>query len=101
MSSEVTIRFMRFRGRRVALAANGSGPPLVAPAWWVSHLEHDWRDEAFRSFWEAVGAGHTLVRYDHPGVGTSDREIHDADLTLEAEVGLLCAVLDELSLERI
>ncbi len=101
MMSEVKIRFLRFRGGRVAFAVNGVGPPLVAPAWWVSHLELDWRDEAFRSFWESVGAGRTLVRYDHPGVGMSDREVRDADLTLEVEVALLGAVLDELSLERV
>jgi len=101
MTSEVQIRFVRFHGRHVACAVGGVGPPLVAPAWWVSHLELDWRDEAFRSFWESVSTGHTLVRYDHPGVGISDREIHDADLTLEAEVTLLGAVLDELSLERV
>ena len=101
MTSDVQIRFLRFRGRHVACAVNGAGPPLVAPAWWVSHLELDWRDAAFRSFWESVSAGHTLVRYDHPGVGISDREIHDADLTLEAEVALLVPCLDELSLERV
>ncbi|MGZ4332134.1 MAG: alpha/beta fold hydrolase [Solirubrobacteraceae bacterium] len=101
MTSEVKIRFLRFRGGRIAFAVNGAGPPLVAPAWWVSHLELDWRDEAFRSFWESVGADRTLVRYDHPGVGMSDREVRDADLTLEVEVALLGAVLDELSLERV
>jgi DNA-binding CsgD family transcriptional regulator len=89
MTSEVKIRFLRFRGRRVAIAVNGVGSPVVAPAWWVSHLELDWRDDAFRSFWSSVGAGHMLVRYDHPGVGISDREMRDADLTLEAEVALL------------
>ena len=25
----------------------GTGPLLVAPAWWVSHLELDWSDVAF------------------------------------------------------
>jgi len=100
-ASEVTIRFLRFRGSRVAFAVSGVGPPLVAPAWWVSHLGLDWRDEAFRSFWESVGAGHTLVRYDHPGVGMSDREIRDEDLTLAVQVALLGAVLDELSLARV
>ena len=39
---EVEIRFLRFAGRRVAYAVTGEGPPLVAPAWWVSHLELDW-----------------------------------------------------------
>jgi len=36
------IRFLRFGGRRVAFAVSREGPPLVAPAWWVSHLDLDW-----------------------------------------------------------
>ncbi len=93
---------MRFRGLRIAYAVSGAGAPLVVPAWWVSHLELNWRDQAFRSFWESVGEGHVLVRYDAPGVGMSDRE--DGQLrerTLETEVALLGAVLDELGLERV
>jgi hypothetical protein len=49
------IRFLNFDRRRVAYAVIGDGPPLVAPAWWVSHLELDWRDRSFASFWESVG----------------------------------------------
>ena len=93
---------MRFRGLRIAYAVSGAGAPLVVPAWWVSHLELNWRDQAFRSFWESVGEGHVLVRYDAPGVGMSDRE--DGQLrerTLETEVALLGAVLDKLGLERV
>ncbi len=95
------IRFLQFDGSRVALAVSGTGPPLVAAAWWVSHLELDWDDEAYRSFWGSVGAGHTLVRYDHPGTGMSDREIDASTLTLDDEVALLGAVVDELGLERV
>lgn len=89
---------MRFAGRRVAYAVTGSGPPLVAPAWWVSHLELDWKERTFREFWESLVAGHTLVRYDRLGVGLSDRNVRDDDLTVDGEVALLCAVLDELAL---
>ena len=95
------IRFLRFAGRRVAYAVTGSGPPLVAPAWWVSHLELDWDDDAFRGFWDSVSSGYTLVRYDRPGVGMSDREIADDDLTLDTDVALLRSVIDELALERV
>ena len=95
------IRFLQVDGSRVALAVSGTGPPLVASAWWVSHLELDWRDEAFRSFWGSVGAGHALVRYDHPGTGMSDREVDASALTLDDEVALLGAVLDELALQRV
>jgi pimeloyl-ACP methyl ester carboxylesterase len=95
------IRFLQFAGRRVAYAVTGSGPPLVAPAWWISHLELDWKDDSFRMLWESVSAGHSLVRYDRPGVGMSDRDLHDDDLALDAEVALLRAVLDELALAKV
>jgi pimeloyl-ACP methyl ester carboxylesterase/DNA-binding CsgD family transcriptional regulator len=94
------IRFVQCDGSRVAVGVSGAGPPLVATAWWVSHLELDWRDEAFRSFWEAVGDGHRLVRYDHPGVGMSDRDTDPASFTLDHEVALLTAVMDGLGIER-
>jgi pimeloyl-ACP methyl ester carboxylesterase/DNA-binding CsgD family transcriptional regulator len=79
----------------------GDGPPLVTPAWWVSHVELDQEDQAFRGFWETLGAGYTVVRYDRPGVGMSDRDLREADLALDSEVGLLRAVLDELDLDQV
>ena len=98
MTNGAEIRFLRFVGRRVAYAVNGDGPPLVAPAWWVSHLELDWGDQAFRGLWESVGEGYALVRYDRLGVGMSDRDVRGEELTLDGEVALLGAVLDELCL---
>lgn len=95
------IRFLQFAGRRVAYAVTGDGPPLVVPAWWVSHLELDWGDRAFRELWESVGEGRALVRYDRRGVGMSDRDLREEELTLEGDVALLHAVLDELALERV
>ena len=101
MTQGAAIRFLRFAGRRVAYAVTGDGPPLVAPAWWVSHLELDWGDQTFRRLWESVGEGYTVVRYDRLGVGMSDREVRVEDLTLDSEVALLRAVLDELALEKV
>ena len=77
------------RRRRVAYELSGAGPPLVAPAWWVSHLELDRREERVARFWDALTAGFTLVRYDQLGVGLSDRLVRDGDLTLERGVALL------------
>jgi pimeloyl-ACP methyl ester carboxylesterase/DNA-binding CsgD family transcriptional regulator len=93
------IRFLQFAGRRVAYAVTGTGPPLVAPAWWVSHVELDWSDESFRNLWDSVGEGYSVVRYDRLGVGLSDREVREEDLTLDSDVALLHAVLDELAIE--
>ncbi len=101
MTHGTEIRFFPHSGRRVAYSVTGDGPPLVAPAWWVSHLELDWENTAFRRLWESVGEGHALVRYDRLGVGLSDREVHQDELSLDAEVSLLRAVLDELGLENV
>jgi pimeloyl-ACP methyl ester carboxylesterase len=95
------IRFLQFAGRRVAYAVTGDGPPIVSPAWWVSHVELDWSDAALRGFWESVGDGYTLVRYDRLGVGLSDRDVREEDLTLDGDVVLLRAVVDELSMDRV
>jgi pimeloyl-ACP methyl ester carboxylesterase/DNA-binding CsgD family transcriptional regulator len=94
------IRFLRSGERRIAYAIHGEGPPLVAPAWWISHLELNWQARSFRSYWESVAAGHALVLYDGPGVGMSDREVTPEELTLEHQVGLLSRLLDELGAER-
>lgn len=100
MGATSEIRFLSLGPRRLAYERRGDGPPLVAPAWWTSHLELDWESEAFRGFWERVAEEHTLIRYDRLGVGMSDRVVHDSDLTLEAEVATLEALVDELGFER-
>ena len=101
MVTGTNIRFFPFEDRRIAYAVSGDGPPLVASAWWLSHLELDWQDEAFRRFWEALAEGYTVVRYDRLGVGMSDREGLDGQLTADGEVALLGRVLDELELDRV
>ena len=97
MLEKSEIRFLPLGARRVAYEMRGDGPPLVAPAWWVSHLELDWQSAGFRRFWEGVADGYTLIRYDRLGVGMSDRTLQDSDLTIDEEVATLRALLDELS----
>ena len=95
------IRFLPLGARRMAYEVRGDGPPLVAPAWWVSHLELDWQNPGVSRFWDGVAHGHTLIRYDRLGVGMSDRTVQDGDLTLDGEVATLRALLDELGLDRV
>jgi pimeloyl-ACP methyl ester carboxylesterase len=97
----VEIRFLPFDGRRVAYEVSGAGPPLVAPAWWVSHLELDRREERVARFWDALTHDFTLVRYDQLGVGLSDRAVRDGDFTLQHGVALLEALIDQLALGRV
>lgn len=101
MFDQSEIRFLRSGARSMAYEVRGDGPPLVAPAWWVSHLELDWQSPGVRRFWNGVARGHTLIRYDRLGVGMSDRTVHDSDLTLDGEVATLRALLDELEIDRV
>lgn len=90
------IRFCHLAGgMRVAYSLHGSGPPLVCPAWWVSHMERDWKHPAFRDFFGQLAQHRTVVRYDRLGVGLSSRERHD--FTQEAEVEVLAAIVDGLA----
>jgi pimeloyl-ACP methyl ester carboxylesterase/DNA-binding CsgD family transcriptional regulator len=90
---EPEIRFTEERGRRIAWARSGEGPPLVFCGWWMSHLELNWREPRFRAFVEALGRHRTVVRYDAPGTGVSaDGTARDA--TVEGEAAALAAVVE-------
>jgi pimeloyl-ACP methyl ester carboxylesterase/DNA-binding CsgD family transcriptional regulator len=95
------IRFLTVDGRRLAYEVAGEGSLLLCPAWWVSHLELDRGNEGFARFWEAIGDGYSVVRYDRLGVGVSERELREQDLSVDGEVSLIGALLDELGAERI
>lgn len=89
---------LREGGRRLAYTVHGSGPVLVCPAWWVSHLESDWKRPGFRDLFGGLASHLTVVRYDRPGSGLSDRERERVDLA--GEVATLSALVDHLQLER-
>ena len=86
-------------GVRIAYTTLGSGPPLVLPPGWISHLEEDWADPRRRAFYEALARGRTLVLYDKHGTGMSDRG--RTDFSLEAELRDLGTVIDRLGSDRV
>jgi predicted ATPase/DNA-binding SARP family transcriptional activator/pimeloyl-ACP methyl ester carboxylesterase len=92
------IRYVRSADRAVAWTATGSGPPLVFGGWWLSHLELDWRDPAFRAFVERLAQQHTVVRYDRPGTGLADHAAPPST-GLEEEVAVLGDVVDAVVAE--
>ena len=94
------IRFFRdSSGRRIAYAVEGAGKPLICPAWWVSHVEEDRQHPPFGRFFEALAAEHTVVRYDRPGVGLSDRA--PSNTHLEGEAQVLEELVAELGFEEV
>lgn len=60
---------------KLAYAVHGAGPPIVRVATWMTHLEFDWESPVRRHWLDALGDGHTLVRYDERGCGLSDRDV--------------------------
>jgi pimeloyl-ACP methyl ester carboxylesterase/DNA-binding winged helix-turn-helix (wHTH) protein len=85
-------------GVRIAYATSGSGPPLVKPANWLTHLEFDWESPVWSPWLRELSRGHTLIRYDERGSGLSDRDV--AELSFDAWVRDLETIADELALER-
>jgi pimeloyl-ACP methyl ester carboxylesterase/DNA-binding CsgD family transcriptional regulator len=90
---EQDIRFCTAGRSRVAYATVGTGPPLLLPALWVSHLELEWGFPAYRAFIAALARHRTVIRYDRLGTGLSDREPIP---TLADELDTMAAVLDAL-----
>lgn len=76
---------------KLAYAVSGDGPPLIMPATWLSHLEHQWKSLAWRHWLETLSQKYTLVRYDSRGCGLSDR---DAELSFDGWIKDVEAVAD-------
>lgn len=82
-----TVRYLTdANGSSVAYATFGSGPLIVCPCWWVSHVENDWDSAPFRRFFSTLGRVFRVTLYDRPGVGLSDRDAPPRTLDLEVEL---------------
>jgi len=96
---EQKIRFcITADGLRLAYSIIGQGPALVVPAPMVSHQELVWQEPGYRRFWERLANHHTLVCYDRPGTGLSDR--NRTEFSLDSELCDLEIVVDHLKLKR-
>src|SRR5262245_17684399 len=97
---EQVVRHAAIGGTSVAWSAVGSGPVLVIGGWWSSHLELDWADDAFRRYVARLAEHRTVVRYDRPGTGASDRR-GTVPVTLEDEYAVLRSLIDEVGSPRV
>jgi pimeloyl-ACP methyl ester carboxylesterase/DNA-binding CsgD family transcriptional regulator len=95
------IRFCSVDGRRVAYATVGSGPLLVLPALWASHLELEWEFDEFRRFIAALARHRTVVRYDRLGTGLSDRNAPPPERSVETELQTLEEIVRALGAEHL
>jgi pimeloyl-ACP methyl ester carboxylesterase/DNA-binding winged helix-turn-helix (wHTH) protein len=96
---EQRIRFCTVKdGVRIAYATSGTGPPLVKPVNWLTHLEYDWESPVWRHWLHELSRDHTLLRFDQRGSGLSDRTVND--VTFESWVSDLETVVDSMGWER-
>jgi len=96
---EQAVRFTDIGDKRLAYATVGSGKPMLLSAGWVGNLAVEWEDPSRRAFLEALGATHTVIRYDRFGSGQSDRVTDSRQATVEREVEVLEALAEHLELE--
>jgi pimeloyl-ACP methyl ester carboxylesterase/DNA-binding CsgD family transcriptional regulator len=92
------IRYCSTPGGRVAYSTSGAGPPLLLDSGWVSHLRGQLELFAFGSFVERLAERFTVIRYDKPGCGLSDRD--GMDLSFDGQVAAALAVADAVGAGR-
>jgi len=92
------IKYCATPAGRIAYSAAGSGPPLLCDVGWVSHVHRQLELFSFGSFISGLAERFTVIRYDKPGCGLSDREA--ADLSFDAQVAVALAVADAAGADR-
>src|ERR1700733_2326156 len=92
------VRYCSTPAGRVAYSTVGAGPPLLCETGWVSHLRGQMELFAFGSFIERLAERFTVIRYDKPGCGLSDRD--SMDLSFEGQVATALAVADAVRADR-
>lgn len=92
------IRYCSTPAGRVAYSASGSGPALLFDSGWVSHLRGQLELCSFGSFVERLAEQFTVIRYDKPGCGLSDRD--GIDLSFDGQVAAALAVADAVGAGR-
>jgi DNA-binding winged helix-turn-helix (wHTH) protein/pimeloyl-ACP methyl ester carboxylesterase len=85
-------------GINLALAAVGTGPPLIKVANWLTHIEYDWESPIWAPLLHQLARHSRLIRYDGRGNGLADREV--ADISFAAFVRDLETVVDAVGVKR-
>jgi len=82
----------------VAYSTSGAGPPLLFDSGWVSHLSGQLELFSFGPFIAGLAERFTVIRYDKPGCGLSDRD--RADLSFDGQLAAALAVADQVGADR-
>jgi pimeloyl-ACP methyl ester carboxylesterase/DNA-binding CsgD family transcriptional regulator len=83
----------------VAYSATGAGPPLLMDSGWITDLRGQLELCSFGAFLERLAERFTVIRYDKPGCGLSDRK-GDIDLSFDGQVAAALGVVDALGARR-
>ena len=92
------IRYCSTPAGRVAYSAAGAGPALLCDSGWITHLRGQLELYSFGSFIERLAEQFTVIRYDKPGCGLSDRD--RIDLSFDGQVTAALAVADAVGAGR-
>lgn len=72
------IRYLRTPDEvNLAWAEAGSGPPLIKPSNWLTHLEHEWESPVWRHWMRFLSTHFRFIRYDERGSGMTDWRVGD------------------------
>ena len=92
------IRYCSTPAGRVAYSTSGAGPALLFESGWITDLRAQLELCSFGSFVERLAERFTVIRYDKPGCGLSDRD--GIDLSFDAQVAAALAVADAVGAGR-
>ena len=92
------IRYCATPAGRVAYSASGAGPALLCDSGWITDLRAQLELLSFGSFIERLAERFTVIRYDKPGCGLSDRD--GTDLSFDGQVTAALAVADAVGAGR-
>jgi len=82
----------------VAYSMTGSGPALLCDSGWITHLRGQLELFSFGAFLDELARHFTVIRFDKPGCGLSDRE--GVDLSFDGQVVAALAVADAAGADR-
>jgi len=93
------IRYCSTPAGRVAYSTSGAGPALLLDSGWITDLRAQLELLSFGAFVERLAERFTVIRYDKPGCGLSDR--NGIDLSFDGQVAAALAVADAVGAGRL